>query len=85
MKYQTIKIIEWATGDDTGSSSLDMCRFMLGLEPRRRYYERPYDKADRGRCIRMLNEVPEWWDRVDEMRGLSTEWDKQITLIKEER
>jgi hypothetical protein len=96
---ELLKIIRWATGDDTGLSSTALCRFMLGL-PSIRNYPPPSDADDRGRCIRLLNLVPEWWDRLDEMAklpsrrvhyfgsnggGVRTEgWEEQIPLIKKE-
>lgn len=71
MKQETLlKIIDWATGDDTGVSSEALCRFMLGLKPSHYVFSEPSDEDDRGRCIRLLNLVPEWWDRLDEMVSL---------------
>ena len=94
---EILKLIDWATGDDTGSSSEALCRFMLGLEPGGWGFQAPSDADDRGRCIRLLNLVPEWWDRLDEMaeipgsKVLTFEhgevergWKEQIPLIKKE-
>lgn len=97
-KEGVVKIIEWATGDDTGTSSKALCRFMMGIPGD---YQPPSDADDRGRCIRLLNLVPEWWDRLDEMatipshgevhfwstRGFEIRedsWKEQIPLIKKE-
>lgn len=96
---QLLEIIDWATGDDTGVSSKALCRFMLGLTLRGNYHH-PHDQADRGRCMRLLNRVPEWWDRLDEManipstkvtvfgkNGIETRqegWKDQIALIRKE-
>jgi len=87
MKNKHIRIIEWSTGDDTGLSSQAICRYMLGIKTKTRWHDHnaPSDASDRGRCIRLLNLVPEWWDRIDEMRGLSQKWSEQITLIKNEK
>lgn len=38
-----LKILDWATGDDTGVSSEGLCRFMLGLEPNRWGFSAPFD------------------------------------------
>ncbi len=101
MNNETLKnVIDWATGNDTGASSNAICRFMLGLAPKNGYYSHPHDYPDRGRCIRLLNLVPEWWDRIDEMAALPTQkynvysngkmtveesgWEQQIPLIKKE-
>lgn len=95
-----LKIVDWATGDDTGVSSEALCRFMLGLKLGHWSNSAPSDAADRGRCIRLLNLIPEWWDRLDEMskipsrevniwskKGLEVRnegWKEQIPLIKQE-
>ena len=80
------RIVAWATGDDTGMSSNTVLRFMSGLELSNiQICLPPSDAGDRGRCIRLLNLFPEWWDRLDEMRGLSDEWNEQIDLIKQEK
>ena len=94
------KIIDWATGDDTGISSNALCRFMCRLEPDSSGFTAPLDASDRGRCIRLLNLIPEWWSRLDEMAELPSikvgvfssngmevrerGWKEQIPLIKKE-
>lgn len=71
---------------------------MLGFKPEPNLA--PSDPADRGRCIRLLNLIPEWWDRLDEMEqyeaqrslvigpgGMTTDtnsWMNQIPLIREQ-
>lgn len=77
-------LLDWATGNDTGASSCSMLRYLLGMESTDYGYMPPSDASDRGRCIRMLNRFPEWWDRIDGMSGLSLEWKTQIELIKKE-
>lgn len=95
------KLLEWVIGDDYGLSSQAIVRFMLGIGPKRSFYDYPADSADRGRCIRLLNLVPEWWDRLDEMKDTPKArvyiwrdgklvtydegWEEQIPLIKKER
>ena len=97
-EQELLKIIEWATGEDTGTSSEFLCRFMLGISLNR--ISIPSDRGDRGRCIRLLNLVPEWWDRLDELaeypstkvnhyssKGFEIReegWKEQIPLIKQE-
>lgn len=98
LEKEQMKVIEWLLGDDTGSSSMTLCRHMLGIKGQRFSY--PHDSADRGRCIRLLNLIPEWWDRLDEMAELHSSavlvigkngfeskesgWKEQIPLIKAE-
>lgn len=97
---ELLKITEWATGTDTGLSSRSLCRFMLGIPADNWGYEAPYDADDRGRCIRLLNLIPEWWDRLDELTKLPSKesnllsakgieivqrgWKEQIPLIRKE-
>jgi hypothetical protein len=84
LKEEITKIIEWALGGDTGSSSKSICRHMMGMEPLSFDWIGPSDSDDRGRCIRLLNLVPEWWSRLDEMAKVSEYWEKQIPLIRKE-
>lgn len=55
----------WAMSGDTGISSEAICNHMLGY-PERRVMP-PSDASDRGRCIRLLELVPEWIPRLNEM------------------
>ncbi len=91
--------LEWALSDDTGMSSEALARHMLGFN-HYGHYPAPSDKDDRGRCIRLLNLIPEWWDRLDEMAQYPSGnltyfkngkvltrkegWTEQIPLIRKE-
>jgi len=91
-------LLKWASSEDTGASSISLFKHMLGFEDNRN--ASPMDAGDRGRCIRLLNLMPEWWDRLDEMAekpstqsivfnggGLDVEehgWKEQIPLIRKE-
>lgn len=79
---ELIDLIAWATGPDTGASSESLLRYMLGLSPGRFGVAAPSDQWDRGRCIRLLNKVPRWWDRLDEMAKISRNWEEQIRLMR---
>lgn len=79
---QRIALLNWATGDDTGVSSEVLLRHMLGLKQHHWGNLSPTDSADRGRCIRLLNIIPEWWDRLDE---LPENWKEQIKLMRTEK
>ncbi len=66
-----IRAMHWAFSDDTGTSSLALARHMVG---RGQYINfkpglnmPPSDAADRGRCIRLLELIPEWIARLPEM------------------
>lgn len=78
-------LLDWVSGDNTGASSKVIFRFMLGLPPTSHGKSAPSDKADRARCITLLDIKPDWWDRLDELRLLSKDWNKQVDLILEEK
>lgn len=93
------RALEWLLSHDTGVSSKTLCAHMLGIETKG-FQSPPSDADDRGRCIRLLNLIPEWWDRLDEMaetpsnealvissRGMNVEtngWAEQIPHIRRE-
>lgn len=57
----------WSMSGDTGISSEAICSHMTG-NPVRRGFMPPSDADDRGRCIRLLELIPEWLPRLDEMK-----------------
>lgn len=59
------RAIKWSLSDDTGISSKVICAHMLGFEPFE--LSPPYDRYDRGRCIRLLQLIPEWIPRLNEL------------------
>jgi hypothetical protein len=67
----------WALSGDTGSSSEAIAAHMTHNPGNARFgMMPPSDGADRGRCIRLLELIPEWIDRLPEMaqydKGRST-------------
>lgn len=60
------RALAWALSDDTGISSKTLCRFMTGA-PKGSFESPPSDAADRGRCIRLLELIPEWIPRLPEL------------------
>jgi len=85
-KQKLYTLLDWATSGDTGVSSEFLCRYLLGFDPNTIWgYSAPSDADDRGKCIRLLNKMPEWWDRLDELISVSEDWEKQVPLIKDER
>lgn len=89
----------WALSGDTGVSSETLARHMTG-EPHSGFSSPPSDASDRGRCIRLLELIPEWIPRLQELArekptegivinssGLHTQtngWAEQIPLIIKE-
>ncbi len=55
----------WALNSDTGVSSKAIAKHMTGNSDRN--MRPPSDTSDRARCIRLLELVPEWIDRLPEM------------------
>lgn len=55
----------WALSGDTGISSEALAQHMTGGGSRR--MSPPSDADDRGRCIRLLEIIPEWIARLPEM------------------
>jgi hypothetical protein len=60
-----LKATQWLLSNDTGSSSKTMCRFFLLGEARG---STPSDWDDFGRCYRLLERIPEWRPRVQELQ-----------------
>jgi hypothetical protein len=58
---------------DTGMSSEAICCHMLGIG-RHHYNCHPSDPADLGRCLRLLEIVPEWKSRMPEMAQYGKGW-----------
>lgn len=67
------RALVWALGRDAGASSMAIMSFMLGLDEDRTY-SYPHDGGDLGRCLRLLDRIPEWKPRMVEMRKVSPQW-----------
>lgn len=68
----------WALSGDTGNSSRAIAAHMTQTQPRDMTMP-PSDRDDRGRCIRLLELIPEWIPRLNEM--LKYDQSKQETGI----
>jgi hypothetical protein len=67
------RALTWAIGRDTGASSMAIMAVMTGNKPESRY-DYPSDGGDLGRCLRLLDLIPEWKPRMSEMRAISPQW-----------
>lgn len=76
------RALEWALGDDTGTSSKALMRVMLGQKLNSGYCY-PHDGQDLGRCVRLLDKIPEWRLRLPEMKEVGPEWAALIDLWDE--
>jgi len=68
-------LTEWLASDRTGLSSLFMAGVLGGFS---RPYAYPRDPSDFGRCLGLLDAVPEFRARIGEMKGQGPEWSALI-------
>jgi hypothetical protein len=61
----------WIAGRDTGASSKALWAVMMGVKSDGSY---PSDGGDLGRCLRLLEAVPEWKPRLKEMAAVNGYW-----------
>jgi hypothetical protein len=62
----------WITHGHVGMSSKSIWAYFMGQkEPSPNH---PYDPDDFGRCYKLFKAVPEWRERVSELKSLSVEW-----------
>ena len=66
------KIAAWATGRDTGISSLNLARAAMGEPVKPTEY--PSDGGDLGRCLRLIEAVPAARAGVDALATISGPW-----------
>lgn len=66
--------VSWVNSGDTGMSSLALWAHMAGAETPRGGWSHPWDTSDFGRCVRLLDRVPEWRARLHEMSARSPYW-----------
>jgi len=69
----------WALNYHTGVSSTALARHMSG-HPQGSWSSPPSDAGDRGRCIRLLELVPEWLPRLDEMKKYDAKKQEGIVI-----
>lgn len=65
------RVIKFLLGQHVGISSEAICSLMLGINKtlNHRY---PMDESDRERCIKLLKFIPEWIERLDELKEMDT-------------
>jgi len=69
--------LAWITGRDTGRSSITIWAVMMGaVDPDGGSwsYTTPMDADDLGRCLRLLDRVPEWKPRLPEVAERFPAW-----------
>jgi hypothetical protein len=84
---------EWIRGGDTGISSHTIAEILSGRSGLCGAWGRgaPHDAEDFGRCVRLLELIPGWRDRLSEVAeaepawaGLVDAWDEVEDLYREE-
>lgn len=84
--------IEWLLSGNTGVSSKTICAVMTGSKKGGSFSaDVPYDPSDFGRCHRLLQQFPEWRDRLPEVAAaypiwgpMVAAWDELTALYEEE-
>jgi hypothetical protein len=71
---ELVTAMKWLGSRDTGISSTAIMRRMFGDLPEAGSY--PHDPADLGRCVRLLDLLPSWRDRIGEMSAVGEVWDR---------
>ena len=64
---------QWAASGETGVSSKAILGVMVSSPPETRFCY-PHDGSDLGRCIGLLDAVPEYRGRLSEMKCVGPEW-----------
>lgn len=71
------KALRWLCGGEVGLSSKAMMTHFEGL-PNDDPTFHPLDPADFRRCCLLLDAIPEYRARLDELRALSPVWDRLV-------
>lgn len=66
------KVLEWLATDQTGTSSKTIAFTLSGFNYK--YPSPPSDPSDFGRCLLLLDFIPEFRTRLSELATLSDEW-----------
>ncbi len=66
----------WIVGANSGASSKTIWAVMTGVKNPR--IAHPWDPGDLGRCLQLLELVPEWKPRIGEMAALSPTWARLV-------
>jgi len=70
--------LDWLMSGDTGISSEAIFAVLSGIQPRSTKHNWPYDPSDFGRCLRMLERIPEFRPRLKEVPTAMPAWKPMI-------
>jgi len=76
-----MKPIQWLLNGDTGISSKTIFAVLVGATLSKA--DVPYDSADFGRCYRLLEEFPEWRQRLPEVAAVYPIWGPMVAAWDE--
>lgn len=65
------RALQWLFSEETGLSSKNICGYMLSITVRQSV---PWDIGDLGRCIRLLEKIPEWKQRMQQLGNAYPRW-----------
>lgn len=83
MESIEVRALRWALGKNVGASSKSIARHMMGMDQGSLGASYPLDGGDLGRCIALLDAVPEWRSRLPEMSIHSPAWAALVTAWDE--
>jgi len=69
---------EWLANGERSVASETIFQHLTGIPINRDRISHPRDAADFRRCQLLLEQVPEFYDRLREMEGLSTAWSRLV-------
>lgn len=76
------RVNAWIVSGDTGMSSKTIWASMLGIDIGDDIHH-PHDPADLGRCLRLLELMPEWRPRLSELAALDPYWRSLVAQWEE--
>ena len=81
---ETRRGLKWVFGEDTGLSSRTIAGVMLNVPTEHIHRPSfPLDGDDLGRCLRLLDKMPEWKARLDEVAVCFPAWQPLVNHWRE--
>lgn len=78
-----LDFVNWLANGERGLSSNTIATKLSGIDCRwdgygKTFYSHPSDPADFKRCMKLLNQVPEFRTKLHEMKEVSDVWSKLV-------
>jgi hypothetical protein len=81
-KTVTERALFWALAGSTGTSSKAIAKHFTGFSSEQPFgFMPPSDRDDRSRCIKLLELIPEWLPRLNEMKKYDAPEDKPQGIV----